>query len=163
RFCAAGNTVYQRAHLAGGRKAPRLPTQHAYFDGRYRGNSGPHLLTLSLSVHDPERTWHCPIAPFFRGKAGWGHERSYSLHIDIPLKLSEASRPTAGPRTLITTPLGFRSVATLAPPTTAIAAEPCVYVPAMSAAVRRLEAVPTKSTADAPMVPTFRPPMLSRY
>ena len=80
----------------------------------------------------------------------------------IPLRLREASRPIAGPFTFKTTPFVFCSSATLPPPTTASAAEPCVYAPAMSAAVRRFSAVPTNSTADAPMVPTLMPPMLSR-
>jgi len=34
---------------------PTLPTQHTHFDGRDRRNSGSHLLTLSLSAHDPGR------------------------------------------------------------------------------------------------------------
>src|SRR5262249_873509 len=85
----------------------------------------------------------------------------YCIDTVIPLRLREASRPTPGPFTFITTPFAFFSSATLPPPTTASAAEPCEYVPTMSVAVRRFSAVPTKSTADAPMVPTLMPPMLS--
>src|SRR5215472_6901639 len=71
---------------------------------------------------------------------------SYCIDIDSPLRLREASRPISGPLTLITTPFAFCSVATLPPPTTASAAEPCEYSPTMSAGFRRFSTVPTKST-----------------
>jgi len=63
-----------------------------------------------MSAHDPKRT--CLLC--------------YCMDIVIPLRLREASRPIAGPRTLITTPLVFCSVATLPPPTIASAADPWV-------------------------------------
>src|SRR5262249_46165781 len=58
----------------------------------------------------------------------FGHDNRscHCMDIVIPLRLREASRPIAGPRTLITTPLVFCSVATLPPPTIASAADPCV-------------------------------------
>src|SRR5262249_31317712 len=128
-------------------------------------------------ISDPKRTfvarpYNCEAAPALAvriladtraASEQEGTPARYCIEIVIPLRLSEASSPIAGPRTCMTTPFAFRSVATLPPPTIASAAEPWLYVPTMSAAVRRFEAVPTRSTADAPVVLTCRPPILSRY
>ena len=86
----------------------------------------------------------------------------YCNDIVNPLRLSEASNPTCRPCNCRTTPFEFCNVTAFAPAATATPAEMAEYVPAMSAAVRRLEAVPTKSAPATPMVPALTPPMLSR-
>src|SRR5215471_405011 len=131
-----------------------------------------HRTFLTQSGHlSRQRPYNCQAAPAFAvgiladtraASEQEGTPARYCIEIVIPLRLSEASSPIAGPRTCMTTPFAFRSVATLPPPTIASAAEPWLYVPTMSAAVRRFEAVPTRSTADAPIVPMLMPPMLSR-
>src|SRR6516164_835773 len=143
-----GQRPFSTYHWRGGYIVRPLTRYRLVNFGRYVSGPGEHKADITSALEVTQKPT-CRIADYC------------CIDIVIPLRLREASRPTSGPITFKITPFAFCSSATLPPPTIASAAEACEYVPTMSAAVRRFSAVPTKSTADAPMVPTLMPPMLN--
>ena len=75
----------------------------------------------------------------------------YRIEMTMPLRSSENSRPVCQPRRLSTTPFSLRSRAAFLPVTTARPASAWPYVPTISPALCRLEAVPTRTALEAPI------------